>query len=109
MRGGIWTGLQQNMPDVVKDAWKADGEFQKAWKSTEQDAATTVWAALDKELEGKGGKYLEDCAIAGPAPESTGSPADMEFPGYASWAYDEEKAERLWRISCEMVGLESGA
>lgn len=105
MPGGIWSGLQATLPDSVKDAWKGDAEFQKAWKSTEQGAATTVWAALDKELEGKGGKYVENCAIAGAAPAPTGSPADMGFPGYAAWAYDEEKQKKLWKISCEMVGV----
>jgi NAD(P)-dependent dehydrogenase (short-subunit alcohol dehydrogenase family) len=107
MPGGIWRGLQQNMPDAVKDAWKADDEFQKAWKSTEQGAATTIWATLEKELEGKGGKYLEDCTVAGPAPEPTGSPVDMAFPGYAAWAYVEEKARTLWEVSCKMVEVES--
>jgi NAD(P)-dependent dehydrogenase (short-subunit alcohol dehydrogenase family) len=109
MPGGIWTGLQQNMPDAVKDVWKADNEFQKAWKSAEQGAATTVWAAVDRELEGKGGRYLEDCGVAGPASEPTGAPSDMGFPGYAAWAYDEGKAGRLWRVSCGMVGMESDA
>ncbi|KAF1851903.1 short chain dehydrogenase [Cucurbitaria berberidis CBS 394.84] len=106
MPGGIWTGLQANLPQGVKDMWKGDAEFQKAWKSTEQGAATTVWAALEKELEGKGGKYLEDVSIAGPAPPPTGSPADMGYPGYAAYAYDGEKEGRLWKVSCEMVGVE---
>ncbi|KUJ06450.1 NAD(P)-binding protein [Mollisia scopiformis] len=30
------------------------------WKSPEQGAATTVWAAVGKEWEGRGGRYLED-------------------------------------------------
>lgn len=106
MPGGIWSGLQVNLSEAVKDMWKGDAEFQKAWKSTEQGAATTVWAAIGKELEGTGGKYLEDCAIAGPAPAPTGSPADLGFPGYAPYAYDVKKATKLWELSCEMVGVE---
>jgi hypothetical protein len=35
-------------------------------KSVPQGAATTVWAAVASELEGKGGLYLDDCQIAGP-------------------------------------------
>ncbi|KAJ4368979.1 hypothetical protein N0V83_006061 [Neocucurbitaria cava] len=103
MPGGIWTGLQDTLPQAVVDMWKGDAEFQKGWKSAEQGAATSVWAAVAKELEGKGGRYLEDCQVASQAPEPTGSPADMGFPGYAAYAYDEEKEERLWKISCEMV------
>lgn len=26
--------------------------------------------------------------------------------GYAAWAFDEEKAARLWKMSCVMVGVE---
>ncbi|KAH7392703.1 short-chain dehydrogenase [Pyrenochaeta sp. MPI-SDFR-AT-0127] len=105
MPGGIWSGLQANLPEAVKEMWKGDAEFQKAWKSAEQGAATTVWAAIGKELEGMGGRYLEDCAIAEPAPAPTGSITDLGFPGYAAYAYDEKKAGRLWEVSCEMVGV----
>ncbi|OAL50101.1 NAD(P)-binding protein [Pyrenochaeta sp. DS3sAY3a] len=105
MPGGIWSGLQASLPAAVVDMWKGDEEFMKAWKSAEQGAATTVWAALARELEGQGGKYLEDCVVAGAAPPPTGSPADMGFPGYAAYAYDEGKAARLWGVSCEMVGI----
>lgn len=106
MPGGIWTGLQASLSEAVVSAWQSDADFQKAFKSPEQGAATTVWAAIAKELEGKGGKYLEDCAVAGPAPAPTGDPTvDMGAPGYAEWAFDEAKERALWKISCEMVGI----
>jgi hypothetical protein len=25
--------------------------------------------------------------------------------GYATWAYDEEKSKRLWKVSLELLGL----
>jgi NAD(P)-dependent dehydrogenase (short-subunit alcohol dehydrogenase family) len=103
MPGGIWTGLQAAMPQAVLDQWKDNEEFQKAFKSLEQGAATSVWAAVGTELEGKGGKYLEDCAVAVPAVDN----GNYGLPGYASWAYDEEKEARLWKVSCEMVGIEA--
>ncbi|KAH7075503.1 hypothetical protein BKA63DRAFT_299193 [Paraphoma chrysanthemicola] len=102
MPGGIWTGLQASLPREVVEQWKGNDAFQKAFKSAEQGAATSVWAAVAKELEGKGGKYLEDCAVAGPAAED----GNLGLPGYASWAYDEEKEGRLWEVSCEMVGVD---
>ncbi|CAO2650981.1 Nn.00g092780.m01.CDS01 [Neocucurbitaria sp. VM-36] len=105
MPGGIWTGLQDTLPQAVIDMWKSNADFQNGWKSAEQGAATTVWTAVAKELEGKGGKYCEDCKIAGPASPST----VMTDPGYATYAYDEEKEERLWEVSCEMVGVEKEA
>ena len=35
-----------------------------AKKSPEQGAATTIWAAVGKQWEGKGGKFLEDCSVS---------------------------------------------
>ena len=34
--------------------------------SPEQGTATTVWAAVGRDLEGKGGKYLERCGVGQP-------------------------------------------
>ncbi|KAJ4336375.1 hypothetical protein N0V95_008639 [Ascochyta clinopodiicola] len=107
MPGGIWTGLQSSLPEAVVSMWQSDAEFQKAFKSAEQGAATTVWGAVAKELEGRGGMYLEDCAVAGQAPAPTGDPVvDMGAPGYAAWAFDEAKEGALWKTSCEMVGVD---
>jgi hypothetical protein len=53
-------------------------------KSQEQGAATTVYAALAPELEGKSGVYLSDCAIKTPS----------------KLAQDPELAAKLWTVSC---------
>jgi len=66
--GGIMTALQWNVSDEAKIAlgWMdKDGNVHPGFKSVEQGAATTVWAALAPELEGNGGHYLEDCSISG--------------------------------------------
>lgn len=73
-------------------------------KSTEQGAATTVWAAVAAEWEGTGGKYLEDVSVSGPMGEQV-----VLAPGYAPHAYDEEAAEKLWNVSNELVGLPADA
>lgn len=104
MPGGIWSGLQASLPAAVTDSWKGDEAFMKAFKSAEQGAATTVWAAVGKELEGKGGLYLEDCGVAGLA-EVDG---ELGLPGYASFAFDEGVEERLWGVSCGLVGIVEG-
>jgi NAD(P)-dependent dehydrogenase (short-subunit alcohol dehydrogenase family) len=101
MPGGIWTNLQSSMPASLTDQWKEDKEFMKAWKSAEQGAATSVFGAIDKSLEGVGGVYLEDCGVAGQAERD----GDMGCPGYAGFAMDEGVGERLWDISCELVGV----
>lgn len=100
MPGGIRTGLQGHVPDSVKASWDDDLEVKNYMKSPEQGAATTVYAALSKEWEGKGGRYLEDCAESPPVGPFGWSTA----VGYAPHAYDEEPAKKLWADSCKMVG-----
>jgi NAD(P)-dependent dehydrogenase (short-subunit alcohol dehydrogenase family) len=63
-----------------------------ARKTVEAGAATTVWAATSKELEGVGGLYLEDCHVAGVTPGDGSA-------GYASYAMDPAEAARLWTWS----------
>jgi NAD(P)-dependent dehydrogenase (short-subunit alcohol dehydrogenase family) len=99
--GGIWTPLQKHLNKEWLEGMAANPQVQKTIKSTEQGAATTVWAAVAKELEGKGGKYLENCQVASPV-KANPSPGD---PGYASHAFDVEKEDRLWKESLGMVGL----
>ena len=101
--GGIQTGLQKYVPQETQDQWFKVPDVYRYMKSPEQGAATTVWAALAKSLEGKGGKYLEDCQIIGPWDPAT---TQMD-PGYAPWTYDEEKAAKLWELSLELVGLKN--
>lgn len=90
--GGINTGLQKHVPEEMKKTWAEDDATARSFKSLEQGAATTVWAAVAKELEGKGGKYLEDCQVS--------------TQGYAPWAFDREKEAMLWLKSLTLVGLE---
>ncbi|KAL8788917.1 MAG: hypothetical protein Q9213_001440 [Squamulea squamosa] len=101
MPGGIRTGIQENLPDAIKASWDTDLEIKNYMKSPAQGAATTVYAALSKEWEGRGGRYLEDCAESPPVGPSGGSTA----VGYAPYAYDEISARKLWEDSCQMVGV----
>jgi NAD(P)-dependent dehydrogenase (short-subunit alcohol dehydrogenase family) len=100
--GGIWTGLQIHTPAEMMAAFKANKELVKYMKSVEQGAATTVWAAVGKVWEGKGGKYLDDCQICPPAPENH----TLFEPGYAKWAYSPENEAKLWKLSNEWVDFE---
>ncbi|KAI1073203.1 hypothetical protein LB507_010884 [Fusarium sp. FIESC RH6] len=99
--GAVFTDLGRHMSEEAKSKIGGDPYLQKVRKYSPQGAATTVWGATAEALEGKGGKYLEDCQIIGKwDPESS-----MYEPGYAEWAYDEEKAKKLWEKSVEWVGL----
>jgi len=68
------------------------------FKSVEQGAATSCFAATAPELAGRGGLYLEDCHVA----TVDDSPEAPE--GVKSYALDPENAERLWSVSERLVG-----
>ena len=101
MPGGILTPLQRHLPIEEQRAMGWLDENDKAvtgFKTTEQGASTSVWAAVGPELEGVGGLYLEDCAQA--APWSKENPR----AGVMAHALDPESAERLWALSVETTG-----
>ncbi|KAF2469911.1 uncharacterized protein BDR25DRAFT_326024 [Lindgomyces ingoldianus] len=90
--GGIWdgSGRQVHVADLAEE-----------WKKTPGGAATTMWAAIGRVWERKGGKYLENCQVPGPVRDGYYFLED----GYETWAYDQAKEERLWKVSCELVGV----
>ena len=99
--GGIMTGLQQHLSREDMDAlgWlDPDGKPRKGFKTPAQGAATSVWAATAPELEGRGGRYLEDCQEGEPVRP------DVPFAGYHPHARDAESAKRLWTVSEQMIG-----
>ena len=98
--GGIHTNLQKFVPE---EEWRAlgwidaDGNVNPAFKTVEQGASTSTWAALGSELEQVGGLYLEDCQEA--APWS----ADKPYSGYMPYARSPESADRLWQLSTQLI------
>lgn len=88
------------MPRDQSEASASDPHTASIMKNVEQGAATTVWAAVASTLEGRGGKYLEDCCIA-TAWDRNSHPFG---PGYGPWAYEEDKAMELWAKSLELIG-----
>ena len=75
--------------------------FEESLKSPEQGAATTVWGAVAKCLEGDGGKYLDDVQIAGPwTPDQP-----FTIPGWAPYTRDEARERKLWKLSLDWAGL----
>lgn len=98
--GGIMTNLGRHLTEEDRTALMArvtasDRSF--SWKTVEQGAATSCWAATAPELTGHGGVYCEDCHVA---------PVDDQSAdgGVRSYAIDPDKAERLWALSEELVG-----
>ncbi|CAF1429185.1 unnamed protein product [Rotaria magnacalcarata] len=98
--GGILTNLQVHVPIEEQRAmgwFKEDGTLHDLFKNVEQGASTSVYAALAPDLDKHGGEYLEDCAI------SPGIHSDQMYTGLGLHAVDMEAAERLWKLSEQMV------
>jgi len=99
--GGILTPLQRHLSteEMVELGWidEQGNQVAQGFKTPEQGAATTVWAATSRQLDGLGGVYCEDCEVA----------VDSEGRfrvGVAEWATDPEQAARLWSLSVELTG-----
>ncbi|WPH04845.1 hypothetical protein R9X50_00774200 [Acrodontium crateriforme] len=103
--GGIMTELGRHLDeaDVKQLAPGGWDDFAKIFKNPEQGAATTVWAAVSAHFDDvkNGGRYCADVGECGPAPAEAAPGAN----GYAPHAYDEASEEKLWKLSCETVGI----
>lgn len=98
--GGVATALIRHMTDELYERMgvvPVERRPPGSLKSPAQGAATAVWAAVGKELEGRGGLYLQDCAEAprfGP----------LHPRGVMPYAIDAQRAELLWEVSAQEVG-----
>lgn len=97
--GVIMTNLARHMDegDFATLTQRNPASEPLVFKSVEQGAATTVWAASSPHLSGRGGIYLENCQIAPAAVPGKGI-------GVESYAVNPAAAERLWLLSEELVG-----
>jgi NAD(P)-dependent dehydrogenase (short-subunit alcohol dehydrogenase family) len=97
--GSIWTGLQRFLgAEDLERLRAAEASGAAVFKTPEQGAATSVLVASSPQLEGVGGRYFEDCQEAGLNQPGTRS-------GVAAHATDSETADRLWKVTSELVGL----
>ena len=101
--GGIKTPLQRHlsMEEQVAMGWyDADGNLNEMFKTPEQGASTSVWAATSELLADHGGVYCAHCTIA--APHEEGQP---RYVGVYLHVRDADLAARLWNASEEMTGI----
>jgi len=103
--GAIHTELARYMtPDVLQglmahiEAAQKSGVKGLEFKSIPAGAATSVWAAVYAPGDAVGGRYCEDCHVAGIADGS--ATAD----GVSAYAVDPDNAKALCAKSEEMVG-----
>ncbi|MET4070807.1 NAD(P)-dependent dehydrogenase (short-subunit alcohol dehydrogenase family) [Bradyrhizobium sp. S3.2.6] len=67
-------------------------------KTLAAGAATMLWALVHPELDGLGGRFLEDCGFSEVNP-------DPRLPnGIMPWALDQAHAEAVWGLSERLVG-----
>ena len=107
--GGIMTELQRHLPkdEMINMGWMdADGNINELFKSPEQGAATSVWAATSPQLDGMGGVYCEDCDIS--APTDADSPF-ARYLGVDAHAVDADEAARLWALSADLTAVNAFA
>jgi len=110
--GAIQTPLMRHLPmrELAARGWlDQDGNRVNGpgpeWKTVEEGAATTVWAAVAPELAGVGGKYLDNCAVG----QVWTGEGEVPFGYYAPYALDPGHAERLWTLSeCLIARVQAG-
>ena len=99
--GSALTGLQRFHGDALKRKIgfiHDDGSLDPMMKTASQAAATSVWAAIAPELEGRGGLVLEDCGEALPV-----GPDTHPWAGYDAGVADAGTARLLWEHSLRLV------
>lgn len=104
--GAILTPLGRHLQAEDLDAvMTLDDDGQPVlpdFRSPEQGAATAVWAATSTELDGRGGDYLEDCAVAAVVPDGP-----QTTYGVRRYALDPDAAARLWAWSAQVTGVDA--
>ncbi|AXI47691.1 oxidoreductase [Sulfitobacter sp. SK012] len=105
--GGIFTPLQRHLPkeEMIAIGWlNEDGEpselAKAGFKTPEQGASTTLWAATSPKLIGMPGVYCEDADIA--AMTDPDSPT-VRYIGADAHICDDDSAERLWDLSVDWL------
>jgi len=86
---------------------KIKPEVEAKLKTIPQGAATTIWCATSPLLENIGGVYCENCNIAeidnGQIEHRFDEPSTIR--GVQPYSIDPENAEKLWKLSEEMIGI----
>ncbi|XP_016107802.1 retinol dehydrogenase 12-like isoform X2 [Sinocyclocheilus grahami] len=84
--GVVQSELFRNLSKPVQIAVKVFSPFTK---TTIQGAQTTIYCAVEPKLDNESGGYYSDCAAALCSGE----------------ALDDEMAQKLWELSCQMLGI----
>lgn len=104
--GAVVTDLVREMSDDELSAYgirRENGTLKApatGYKTPEQGAATSMWCATSRQLDGMGGVYCEDCDIAELVPDDS-----KLLRGVRRWAVDANAAKALWDVSETITGV----
>lgn len=96
--GVVYTSLARYLNDEETKYILKQPLLKHSWQSPAQGAATTVWASVSPEVEGKGPLFIKNSSIA--ALKIEGQEFDPEIRGHHYTKVDEE---RIWEDSLDMV------
>ena len=110
----VGTGLSKYLsPEVLRAAGVVDEagnpiiDPAKNQKTIQQGAATSVWCATSPRLDSMGGVYCHNCDIAPLVSEEIAANQFGSMAlGVMPHAVDSQAADRLWKLSEQMLGLE---
>lgn len=101
--------LSTNSGRIISGEFQQDGgqslhpnpQLETGGKSCAQGTSTTIWGAIGREWEGKGGRNLSHCtdALSGDSVE------DMPSTTCAEHTNNPAEEARLWEDSLDMIGL----
>lgn len=103
--GGIMTELQRHLPkeEMIAMGWMDEaGNINDLFKTSEQGASTSIFAATSPQLDGIGGVYCEDADIANLEDPDN---AMGRFFGVKPYAIDAANAAKLWDVSAAATGI----
>jgi NAD(P)-dependent dehydrogenase (short-subunit alcohol dehydrogenase family) len=92
----------EKLIEQINENLKTEGKGPFQWKSLDQGAATSVWAAVTADAGEVGGKYCENCHVAKPMADNANVASISE--GVRAYALDPANAAALWKKSEQLVG-----
>ena len=99
------TELQRHLPkeEMIAMGWMDEaGNINELFKTPEQGASTSIFAATSPQLDGMGGVYCEDADIANLEDPDN---AMGRFFGVKPYAIDAANAAKLWDVSAAATGV----
>jgi NAD(P)-dependent dehydrogenase (short-subunit alcohol dehydrogenase family) len=98
----VESGRMEKVINEINQQLAAQGKGPFQWKSVQQGAATSVWAAVVAPADEIGARYCENCHVGMTVPDDATITAVSE--GVRGYALDAKTAGALWKKSEEMVG-----